>query len=102
MYRGYLQQRMIKDAAEWIAGEPLSAYIGDCPQLYVMCKGDGCKMTVALFNFFADSVEEPIINLNGEYSSIRFIGCDGHLNKNTVTLSSPISAYTFVAFEVEK
>ena len=57
-------------------------------------------MSVALFNFFADSVDEPVITLDKEYSNIRFINCDGRLEGDRVILDKPIYAYTLAAFEV--
>ncbi len=100
MHRGYLQQRILKQGLEWISGEKLPVYIGACPDLYVMCKENENGMAVALFNFFADSVEEPVIHLHKAYRNIRFLNCDGTLDGDKVTLSSPIAAYSFVAFEV--
>ena len=100
MYRGYMQQKILKNGIEWISNKKLPAFIEKCPDLYVMCKGRDEKMAVALFNFFADSVDEPVIKLDKEYSKIRFINCNGKLKGDTVTLDSPIHAYTFVAFEV--
>ena len=57
-------------------------------------------MAVALFNFFADSIDEPIIELDREYSYIRFINCDGRLDKDKVIINNPIYSNTFAAFEV--
>ncbi len=99
-YNNYLQQQVLKEGIEWISGKKLPAFIEKCPHLYIMCKGDSNKMAVALFNFFADSVDEPVIKLDKKYTNIRFINCNGKLEGDTVTLSSPIYAYTFAAFEV--
>ncbi len=100
MFRGYLQQQVLKNGIEWISGKRLPAFISHCPGLYMMCKGDGKKMAVALFNFFADSVDEPVIRLDRAYANIRFLGCSGKLEGDTVVLDAPIYAYTFAAFEV--
>ena len=100
MYRGYMQQKVLKEGIEWISGKKLPAFIEKCPDLYVMCKGGNGKMSVALFNFFADSVDEPVITLDKEYSNIRFINCDGRLEGDRVILDKPIYAYTLAAFEV--
>lgn len=99
-YKCYLQQKVLKEGIEWISSKRLPAFIEKCPQLYVMCKGDEKSMAVALFNFFADSVDEPIIKLDKQYKNIRFINCNGELNGDTVSLNSPLYAYTFAAFEV--
>jgi len=59
-------------------------------------------MAVGLFNCFADSVLDPVIRLDGAYSAVRFVGCNGTLCGDTVMLDTPIGAYAFAAFEVEK
>ena len=99
VWHGYMQQALLKDGLAWISGKPLPAYIGGCPNLYTMCKGNEHAMAVALFNFYPDSVDEPIIKLDRAYANIRFLGCEGRIDGDTVTLSSPIGAYTLVAFE---
>ena len=100
MYRGYVQQKVLREGIEWISGKKLPAFIEKCPDLYVMCKGNGDKMAVALFNFFADSVDEPVIRLDKQYTSVRFLNCNGRLEGDRVILDAPIYAYGFVAFEV--
>jgi hypothetical protein len=59
-------------------------------------------MAVGLFNCFADSVLEPTVKLDGEYQSIRFVGCSGRLEGDTVYLDAPLPAFEFAAFEVGK
>lgn len=100
MYRGYLQQQVLKEGVEWISGKRLPAFIEKCPNLYLMCKGGDGKTAVALFNIFADSVDNGVITLDKEYSSIRFINCSGRLEGDKVILDSSIPAYSFAAFEV--
>ena len=100
MYRGYLQQQVLKEGVEWISGKRLPAFIEKCPNLYLMCKGGDGKTAVALFNVFADSVDDGVITLDKEYSSIRFINCSGRLEGDKVILYSSIPAYSFAAFEV--
>lgn len=100
LFRNYLQQKTLKDAIEWISGKKLPAFIERCPDLYVMCKEGNGKMAVALFNLFADAVDEPVIKLDREYRSIRFLNCSGQLEGDTVVLDQPIHAYTLAAFEV--
>ena len=100
IYRGYLQQKVLKEGIEWISGKKLPAFVEKCPDLYVMCKGGKGRMAVALFNFFADSIDEPVIYLDREYSNIRFVNCSGRLEEDRVILDSPVYSSTLVAFEV--
>ena len=100
IFRGFLMQTAMTEAAEWIAKEPLPASCMGNPDLYIICKKDESSMSVALFNCFADSILAPKIKLNRPYSSISFIGCDGRLDGDTVYLNAPLHAYQFAAFEV--
>jgi hypothetical protein len=56
-------------------------------------------MAVALANVFMDEILTPTIRLDKPYKRIRFAGCDGRLDGDTVTLSD-LSPYAFAAFEV--
>lgn len=100
MYRGYMQQKTLKEGIEWVSGKRIPAFVEKCPDLYLMCKGGEGRMAVALFNFFADSIDEPIITLDREYSNIRFINCSGRLENDRVILNNPIYSNTLAAFEV--
>lgn len=101
--RHYARSRSYADSIEWLSrGDKLPAYIYGNPNLYVMAKKDGDTMTVGLWNFFADEVLDGEIFLDGEYSSIRFLNCDGELCGNKVKLSTAIAAFGFCAFEVKK
>ena len=52
-------------------------------------------------NVSLDVIYDPVVELDGEYSSIRFLGCDGRLIRDRVELSD-ISPYGISAFEVKK
>ena len=101
--KGYYLQTLMTESVEWIAGERLPAVCAKNPELYLLCKKseDGRRMAVGLFNCFADSVLDPVIKLDGTYSRVRFVGCNGTLCGDTVTLDAPIGAFAFAAFEVE-
>lgn len=100
--RHYARSRQYASAVEWLSrGKSLPAYCFGNPNLYTMVKKRGDCMTVGLWNFFADPVLEPKIQLDGVYQKIRFLNCEGTLDGDTVTLSE-IAPYGFVAFEVEK
>jgi len=102
--KGYYLQTLMTESVEWIAGARLPASCAKNPDLYMLCKKtqDGRRMAVGLFNCFADSVLDPVIRLDGAYSAVRFVGCNGTLCGDTVMLDTPIGAYAFAAFEVEK
>ncbi len=100
LFRNYLQQKTLKEAIEWISDKKLPAFIGRCPDLYMMCKEGEGKLAVALINLFADSVDDAEIKLDRAYTSVRFLNCSGRLDGDTVFLDQPVHAYTVAAFEV--
>lgn len=57
-------------------------------------------MAVALANIFPDDIFSPEINLDREYSQIKFINCTGTLTGNKFILSD-MHPYAFAKFEVE-
>ena len=102
--KGYHMQRIYSEACEWISGEKLPAACEKNPDLYLLCKksADGKKMAVGLFNCYADSVLDPVVTLDREYSRVRFIGnMQGRIEGNKVILDRDIPAFEFTAFEVE-
>lgn len=100
--KGYLMQEAVHKGLEWIAREKMPVACKGNPNLYLLCKRGGKKLAVGLFNCFADAVLEPTVKLDRAYRSIRFVGCEGRLEGDTVYLSNPIPAYEYVAFEVEE
>ena len=56
-------------------------------------------MAVGLWNFFADPVLSPTVELDNAYASVRCLNCEGTLDGNRVHLSD-IPPFGFAAFEV--
>lgn len=104
LLKGYFMQHFMLDAIAWIAARPLPAVCRDEPDLYLLCKrsADGGRLAVGLFNCSADSILEPVIRLDGDYHSLRTVGCHGTLCGDTVHLDAPIPAFEFAAFEVAR
>lgn len=101
LLQGYLSQKAITDGVEWISDQKLPAKCQGHPQLYLLCKQDGKKMTVGLFNCHADSILSPTVTLQKSYTKIRFLNTSGTLNDHTVSLQE-LPAYSWEAFEVEE
>lgn len=98
-FRTYSRGRQIISAVQYLSGKRLPASIENCPDLYMMCKrGSDESLSVGLWNIFADSVFEPVITLDQQYSKIQFIGCNGRLDGDKVYLSE-IPAFGFAGFE---
>ena len=95
----YSRSRQIADNIIWLSGNKLPAYVYGHPSLYIQTKDKDGAMAVGLWNFFADIAIEPIVELDKEYSNIKFINCNGRLENDKVYLED-IPPYAFVGFEV--
>lgn len=97
----YERSRQYAENISWLSGKKLPAYVYGNPSLYIQCKKNEGAMAVGLWNFFADPVIEPQIELDSEYNDITFINCNGRLEKNKVVLTD-IAPFDFVGFEVRR
>jgi hypothetical protein len=101
LLKHYARGKQIAESVAWLSGEKLPAYSYGNPNLYIQAKkGEDGSMAVGLWNFFADSVLTPVVELDLEYSSAEFVNCTGHLDGNRVTLSE-LPAFGFAFFEVK-
>ena len=96
----YCRQETVIRAIERLSGKKLPAVCKKNPDLYMLAAKDENSMSIALFNLHLDDVFEPEIKLDKCYSEIRFVGCSGTLDGDTVRLSD-IPPYGSVAFEVK-
>jgi len=95
----YYRQADLLAAMEWLCGKKLPVTCPKNPGLYLLtAKKDGV-MAVLLLNIHMDSIDQPILELDGEYRSIRSLGCTATLEKNRVILSE-LGPYSMAAFEV--
>lgn len=100
-YRSYCMQRLLIQSIEWLCQKALPLRCTGHPDLYTICKTDDMQRAVGLWNFFADEVMHPTIELNESYDELECLHCTGTLNGNTVTLSD-IPPYGFAFFKVKK
>lgn len=96
----YERGRQIAKNIPWLSGAKLPAYVYGNPSLYMQTKEKDGAMAVGLWNFFADTAIDPVVELGKDYSDIKFINCEGQLNGNKVYLNN-ISPFAFVGFEVK-
>ena len=59
-------------------------------------------MSVGIWNFFADEVLDPIIELDDVYTFVDIYRESGHLDGNKLILDKDIPPYGFVLFTVYK
>lgn len=100
--KNYAIQRVLIENLPWTARQPIPAYCAKNPELYVMCAKEDGALSVALFNCFADSLNNPVIELDGEYSRIACVGCSAALDGSRVILTSELHAFSYAAFRVYK
>lgn len=101
-FNTYHRQSHLIDAVQWLCKRPLPAVCTKNPFLYMQTArgGDGCALTVALYNVNIDDVLAPEVILDQPYSEARFLNCDGQLHGDRVQLSSDIAPYGVAVFEV--
>ena len=100
LLRHYARSRQYADNIPWLSGNKLPAYIYGHPSLYIQTKEKDDCLAVGIWNFYADTALEPVVELGKDYSDIKFINCEGQLNGNKVYLNN-ISPFAFVGFEVK-
>ncbi len=97
----YARSQQYANTIPWLCGKKLPAYSYGNPNLYNLCKKDGESMSVGLWNLHADIAFSPIVELDGTYCSIEFMGCSGELLGDKVRLGD-IPAFEFAGFTVRK
>ena len=81
----YERQRQIFDFfAE--NGTPIPAVCRKNPNLYVICKENGDRMAIGLFNCFADEIDDLTVDLTDEWTTAAFHRCEGSLNGKQIKI----------------
>ena len=96
----YERSRQYAEQIRWLSGQKLPAYVYGNPALYIQCKQGEGALAVGLWNFFADTVLSPAVQLDKEYTSVTCINCEGRIEGDRALLSD-IPPFGFVAFEVK-
>ena len=99
-YRSYAMQNLLFDSIAKL-GSPVVARCKGNPDLYILCREDEKELSVGLWNFFADSIENPVIELAGDYSFAEFVNCNGKMGNGKITLSK-LSAFEFAFIKLTK
>ncbi len=100
-YRSYAVQRQLLEVIPWLGGSQLPVQCTGNPDLYFQCRADEKETAVGMWNFFPDPVIRPVVQLDGQYSHIRFIAGSGTLEGDRVILD-PIASFGFAGFVLEK
>lgn len=102
LFRNYYRQAQLCYGIEKLQGKKLPAMCMKNPELYILCKKDDNSMSIGMWNFFADSILEPKIELDEKYGSADFYNCNGILNGDKIVLDKEILPYSFVFITVYK
>lgn len=101
LFKSYCRQKQLILAYEKLSGKKFEAVCAGNPELYTMVKKDESSLAVGLWNYFADVVEKPVIELSEEYSEAEFINCEGVLDGKRAVITSGIPAYGYCFVELK-
>ena len=95
-YRSYAMQSLLFGCIENL-NKPLPAVCKGNPDLYILCREDENELSIGLWNFFADAIEEPCIELSENFSSAEFVNCSGRIKDGNIYLSRlPAFEFCFI------
>ncbi|MBQ8508826.1 MAG: hypothetical protein IJ493_02855 [Clostridia bacterium] len=101
LFLSYERQRQLAESIEWLQGYPLPAHLSHNTDLYLLCRRDGGKLVVGLWNFGIDEVLPGRVKLDKAYRKLTPIGkVPLHLEGGAVQLDDVIPPYAFAGFEV--
>ena len=97
--RGYDISRMLADAVHKLSGKKLPAYVNGCPDLYVMVKRSGGEKVVGLWNMFADSVLDGVVELDASAGDVEFFNCTGRKEGDRLVVDE-IHPFSFAGMRI--
>ena len=101
--RGYDVSRMLADAVQRLSGGKLPAYVNGNPDLYVMAKRGGGETVVGLWNMFADSVLDGVVELDVPAGDVEFFNCTGRKDGDRVVIDEiPPFSFSGVRISAQK
>lgn len=99
-YNNYYRQQQLIDGIAYLCGKKLPAVCAKNPNLYMLAAKDDKALSVLMLNILADDITAPVVTLDKEYKTAKFINCNGVLNGDKLELDY-IAPYGFAAFELE-
>lgn len=96
-FRSYTRQREMYENAEWIGRKPLDAKIIGYPDAYIMTARNDDEVAVGVWDLFADSIDDAVVELPDSPASVEFVGCSGRVEGKNVYLGE-IPSYGFAGF----
>lgn len=102
VFTNYCRERLIFDSYEWLHGSKLDAYCEGHPWLYMLVRKNENKCVVGLWNYCADDIDLPVVNLGDTYQKAAFINCDGTLEGDKALITSGLGAFKYCFIELTK
>ena len=97
--RGYVVSRTLADAVEKVSGRKLPAYVNGNPDLYLMVKRDAEATVVGLWNIFADTVLDGVVELDCQACDVEFFNCTGKVQGDKVIIDE-IPPFSFAGIKL--
>lgn len=100
VYRNYMFARRLTESAGYVGRRRLPAVCQGNPDLYVIAKSDGDRLSVGLWNFSPDGIEKPYVEICGKCSVTNAINTSAAVINGGIEFS-PLAPYGFAAVEVK-
>ncbi len=102
VFLSYRRGMQIKKAMKWLGSAIVPAVSGEHPGLYMICKEDGEKQAIALFNICEDSVFDLQVKVENGYALSVTIACTAKMENGTVLVEDEIHPFGFIGLLLEK
>lgn len=99
--RGYEISRTLANAVQRLSGGKLPAYVNGNPDLYVMAKRGGGETAVGLWNIFADSVLDGVVELDAPAGDVEFFNCVGRKDGDRIVVDE-IPPFSFAGIRISQ
>lgn len=99
-FRNYERQKQVLEAVKRMNGKGVPVSCSGHPDLYILAKQSGNRLSVGLWNFFPDRIYSPKLAFAENVKLKKIFGASGEAGGNTVTLSD-IEPYGIVILETE-
>ncbi len=100
LFRNYYRAEQVIDSYAWLCGHKLPAVCRRAPHLYVLCKREGEKLHIGLFNLSPDAILHPVVELDKTYATLDCFNTTGKLRGDRLELER-MPAYTAAFLTVE-
>ena len=101
LFRGWRRASQIRRLLPWLSGREPDAICEGAPDLYMLAGRDASSMTIALWNFGADAVPQPIVKLGEDWEHMECCWGKATLDGRTVTAEN-LPAFGCICFTLKK